>query len=191
MVKNNVPVKNSATVGYEEIKYTKNFNKITDFYLFNCPVNDTSRRATKFEDKGLTKSDLKKYYTEMKKISNICKDDFQVDESKKIKPLISKYNDNYNKEYVFCNNSKGKTKSVFSAIRNALAHGDFKQFTKSKKNYYFFRNIHRGQVNAIIFISEETLLSWYKLFMEYPYYYLNLRNNKVNKKNNSKNKSSL
>ena len=51
MVKNNVPVKNSATIGYKEIDYTKNFNKITDFYLFNCPVNDTSRRATKFEDK--------------------------------------------------------------------------------------------------------------------------------------------
>ena len=51
MMKNNVPVKNSATVGYEEIKYTKNFNKITDFYLFNCPVDNTSRRATKFEDK--------------------------------------------------------------------------------------------------------------------------------------------
>lgn len=185
MVKNNVPVKNSATIGYEEIKYTKNFNKITDFYLFNCPVNDTSRRATRFEDKGLTESNLGKFYIEMKKISNICKDDFQVDESKKIKPLISKYNDNYDKEYVFCNNSKGKTKAVFSAIRNALAHGDFKQFTKSKKNYYFFRNIYRGQVNAIIFISEKTLLSWYKLFMEYPYYYLNLRNNKVNKKNNS------
>ena len=31
----------------------------------------------------------------MKKISNICKDDFQVDESKKIVPLISKYNYNY------------------------------------------------------------------------------------------------
>ena len=51
MVKNNVPVQNSAQIGYKEIDYTKNFNKITDFYLFNCPVNDTSRRATKFEDK--------------------------------------------------------------------------------------------------------------------------------------------
>ena len=57
--------------------------------------------------------------------------------------------------------------SLYSAIRNALAHGSFLMKKRRGTNMYFFAN-YDGYLKAVIQLKEETLLNWISLFQSNP-----------------------
>ena len=57
--------------------------------------------------------------------------------------------------------------SLFSAIRNAFAHGSFSIQTKKKIRVYYFEN-YDGYMKAKIALREETLLAWIRIIEAGP-----------------------
>lgn len=142
----------------------KNLQRIIKFYLFECPVKGKSVRGKKFEDYGITKSPafsaLKKSMMEnatlslRKNYKPFVKGDLQVsfDEMEKTSPT-----DEY---CVFLKyDEKNVMQSLFSAIRNAFAHGSFCIKRYSGTPIYFLVN-YDGYLKAQIVLHESTLLSW-------------------------------
>ena len=57
--------------------------------------------------------------------------------------------------------------SLYSAIRNALAHGSFLMKKRKEINMYFFAN-YDGYLKAMIQLREGTLLNWIDIFNSNP-----------------------
>ena len=148
----------------------KNLLKIIDFYLFNCPVPGISQRGNKFADYGFCGSakfsklksamldhataSLKENYRPCKKSE--LETAFQ--QMEKVSPPD---------EYCAFIQSDEKTVifSLFSAIRNAFAHGSFNVKAYRRVRIYFFVN-HKNYTKAKIILHEDTLLAWIKLIQE-------------------------
>lgn len=149
----------------------KNFQKILSFYLFGCPVEGTSIRADTFAQRGWKGSqfstlkacmlevatpELKQRYFPCVK----CELDARFLEMEKLDVL-----DEY---CVFLKRDQKKVmESLFSAIRNALAHGSFTRKRHRKTYVYFFAN-YDGYLKAEIRLHEETLLNWINLVNSDP-----------------------
>jgi hypothetical protein len=63
------------------------------------------------------------------------------------------------------NDEKTVMQSLFSAIRNAFAHGSFSVQTYKKVRVYFFAN-HHDYLKAEIVLQEKTLLEWISILQE-------------------------
>lgn len=142
--------------------------KIVQFYLFECPVEGKSFRGKTFEEYGYygasSFSKLKKVLlnagtASLKKNYYPCAKN-ELEESFTICEKI-----NYPDEYcVFLKwDERSIIRSMFAAIRNAIAHGSFnvKKYNRSDR-IYFFSN-YDGYEKARIVLYEETLLSWIKI----------------------------
>ena len=149
------------------IKYSSpNFIKIVDFYLFNCPVENVSKRAKTFKDRGITKnrvSQLKRqlestmpniFFTENGSTVDSLVDGFIHKNKIKIKSY----------EIVACvkNTDIGETKTIFNSIRNALAHGSFLTHSYNGDIYYSFETEKNSIIKSRIRLKESTLLKWIK-----------------------------
>ncbi|MCC8111676.1 MAG: hypothetical protein LIO74_08830 [Ruminococcus sp.] len=62
------------------------------------------------------------------------------------------------------NTNIGVTRSVFYAIRNALAHGSFSVNNNNGKSVYYFQSERNGEIRSQIRLKESTLLQWIKFF---------------------------
>ena len=141
-----------------------NLQKIIKFYLFECPVPGKSVRGRVFEDYGIKGSvafsRLKKHMFEA--ATNSLKDNY-LPSSKADLP------DNYRKveavhppdEYCvfFKTDESSIMQSLYSAIRNAFAHGSFLVKNYDGVRIYFLSNYH-DYLKAEIVLHEETLLKW-------------------------------
>jgi len=148
----------------------KNFQKILDFYLFSCPTPGTSRRSRTFEQLGWKGA---KQFAQLKMrlisaASNSLRDNYypcKKDELEEKFAVVSNIHpvDEY---CVFLkNDEKTVIQSLFSAIRNAFAHGSFNVKTYKKKRVYFFAN-HYHYLKAEIVLQEKTLLRWIDILKE-------------------------
>ena len=147
----------------------KQFQSIISFYLFNCPVEGKSIRATTFEQKGWKGALFSKLKTamldnatpELKNRYFPCKKDElekKFDEIEKLKAT-----DEY---CVFLKHDELRVmESLYSAIRNSLAHGSF--VIRGRTKMYYFAN-YDGYLKAIINLREETLLNWIAAFDNPP-----------------------
>ena len=144
-----------------------NLQKIINFYVLECPVPEKSARGKKFDELGFvgslafnrlkkeminagTKS-LKKYYIP-------CKQDGLESTFKKVE-IVSPPDEycvflKYDEDTVM--------QSLFSAIRNAFAHGSFNVKSYHGVRIYFLVN-YKKYKKAQIVLQEKTLLSWIKL----------------------------
>jgi len=149
------------------------FQEILNFYLFECPVDGTSKRAKTFKEQGwkgsghfsTLKSQMLKNCTEsLRKNYYPCKRDeleTNFDKVKSVSPV-----DEY---CVFLRYEENTVmQSLFSAIRNAFAHGSFSVRCYNKVNVYFLSNFHNGYLKAEIILQEQTLLNWIKIFKSNP-----------------------
>ena len=147
-----------------------NLQKIIQFYLLECPVEGKSRRGKTFQEYGYkgsasfsrlknkllesaTKSLRRNYYP--------CKKDELSDCFKKCEQVV------FPDEYCafLKSDEKSIVRSMFSAIRNALAHGSFNVKSYNGKRIYYFSN-YKGYEKARIVLYENTLLSWIKTIKE-------------------------
>ena len=156
----------------DSLKLTnRNFQAILDFYLFQCPTPGKSKRARVFSKLGwsgqkqfsqLKKKLLASATSSLNNNYHPCKrDDLPAgfEKVEKVHPV-----DEY---CVFLKtDEKSVMQSLFSAIRNALAHGSFsvQQFKSDGKTYriYFFSNF-KDYLKAEIVLQEETLLNWIEI----------------------------
>lgn len=150
---------------------SSNFQKILDFYLFRCPVEGTSFRGVSFSEHGWRGT---KQFAKLKKLllsasstdlaSNYypCKKEElsgKFDKVSSISPV--------NEYCVFLKNEENTVmQSLFSAIRNAFAHGSFsvREYTSDggKTKVYFIVN-YKAYLKAEIVLQESTLLRWMKI----------------------------
>lgn len=147
----------------------KKFQKILSFYLFECPTPNKSQRATTFEQLGwrgraafssLRKKILASSSLSLKENYYPCSKDELEQKFKlvsEIKPV-----DEY---CVFLkSDEKSVMQSLFSAIRNAFAHGSFDVRyyhleNGEKKRIYFFSNYDK-YLKAELVLQEQTLINW-------------------------------
>ena len=150
----------------------KNFQVIVDFYLFQCPTKGKSKRGKDFNELGWKGSaSFSKLKKEMLAAScgNLYKNYYPSSKAELQKYLSAIESVVPCDEYcVFLkNDEKQVMQSLFSAIRNALAHGDFairryKDQSGDWQRIWFFRNFDE-YLKAQIVLNEQTLLSWIKI----------------------------
>lgn len=144
-----------------------NLQKIIQFYLFECPVPDKSARGKKFADYGFRGqkpfATLKKVMlasaTQSLKANYLpCKQE-KLEANYRLIEAVSPPNEycvfllSYEKNVMY---------SLFSAIRNAFAHGSFNVKSYNGTRIYFFVNYDKYK-KAQIVLQENTLLSWKKI----------------------------
>lgn len=148
-----------------------NFQKILQFYLFRCPVEGTSFRGVSFSKHGwsgakqfakLKKSLLSSSSTDLASNYYPCKKEELLDKFNKVSTISP-----VNEYCVFLKNEENTImQSLFSAIRNAFAHGSFSvreyTFDGHKTKVYFLVN-YKKYLKAEIVLQESTLLTWIKI----------------------------
>lgn len=163
--------------GNTTLSNNKNFLRIVDFYLFNCPVdkksktNQISVRNETFKGRKITDKTLRALLVDMKR----CIDYYETvnlhdNVQDKVIAIESsrKFSNNDFQLAVFCENTDlGKTKTIYYTIRNALAHGAFSIKKSSKDNIYFFENKYNGIIKAQFRLNESTLIKWIELVNKY------------------------
>lgn len=173
----NKAIGSSLETGYSMIPYkNKNFIKIIDFYLFNCPARHTYRtndltgmkkynftfskvsaRGKTFEERGIGGGGLRTLRAAMQRTSyQGALFDLTLDKPED----IEQYSDR-NGEICLTvkNNQMSQTDAIYYAIRNAFAHGSF----SIEKGIYYLENVNKGKVKGRIRLKEETLLKWIEL----------------------------
>ena len=151
----------------------KNFQRILDFYLFNCPVENTSVRSKTFNEYGW---ETKHFSVLSKKLRNASDSKIRFHRV----PVNSIYDAllstnqltkiNFDEETVIYHDSSNSMDTLFSAIRNAFAHGSYQLKTYNKTRYYCFENRQTGnknyfdkEIRARIVLKESTLLNWIQI----------------------------
>lgn len=167
----------SQKTEYSIIPYkNKNFIKIIDFYLFNCPARHTqktkdltgnnkynfiftkvSARGKTFSERGIEGGGLRTLRAAMQRTSYKGElFDLTLDKPEDIEQYSSRSGE-------ICltvkNSQMSQTDTIYYAIRNAFAHGSF----SIEKGIYFLVNRNNGKLKGIIRLKEETLLKWIDL----------------------------
>ena len=158
----------------------KRFQKIIQFYLFECPVrtrgtisknerdqddpqaqykfsyNKVSKRGVTFQDRNLDGPRLNVLRAAMIRVSKAAL--IAVNSQEDVIPTAQKQLNDY---IVIWKNEQrvSVTEGYFYCIRNALAHGDFDVNNK----IYTFRNESGNKVKGLAKIKESSLLSWIEL----------------------------
>ena len=149
----------------------KAFQEILNFYLFCCPVEGTSFRSIGFDRYGwkgsvqfaqLKKALLEAAGSDLASNYYPCKKEELAGNFSKVAGIAP-----VNEYCVFLKNEENTVmQSLFSAIRNALAHGSFsiREYTSEgkKTRVYFFLN-YKNYKKAEIVLQEATLLEWIRI----------------------------
>lgn len=158
--------KKNIKINQEVNLKSKKIQEIIKFYLFECPVPNTSHKSRTFEELGWKgSSKFLKLRKEMMKVSDNlnghyypCKKNELNDKFKIVEKL------NRNEEYcVFLRHEKQTImNSLYMSIRNAIAHGGFYCYKYDNNVYYYFENFYKYKKAAIV-LKEKTLLEWIKI----------------------------
>lgn len=161
------------------------FQKIIDFYLFNCPCETesgsvgkgtkkytkVSKRGTTLRAQGWTKGFLNTLLAAMKKTASGHLEYHPFSEGTNIAIESDKIeigaglSDVHFEMIVFAERSDmNKTSAIFYYIRNALAHGSFSVVADGYRKIYYLESSKNDMVKARIRLTEETLLKWIKDF---------------------------
>lgn len=141
-----------------------NLLKIIDFYLFNCPVAGKSVRGKHFEDYGFkgSKSWGKLKAKLLSAATENLKKNYKPGSKEELK-LFFQSVEQISPPDEYCIFLKHEERTVmcslFSAIRNALAHGSYNVKSYQGIRIYFFLN-YKNYKKAQIVLQEKTLLNW-------------------------------
>lgn len=148
----------------QSIKSQKNLLRIVDFYLFNCPVPGKSCRGKKFDEYGFSGS--KSFGTLKNQMLNAATPSLKKNYYPCQKDELEKHYSEVESvvppdEYCVFLMSEDRTvmASLFSAIRNAFAHGSYNVKTYNGVKIYFFVNFNHYK-KAQLVLQEKTLLAW-------------------------------
>ena len=166
-----------------------NFQKIVDFYLFNCPCEiekgtkkkgtktytKVSKRASTLRKQGWTGGHLNTLLAAMKRTSSNHLEYHPVESGKdiiketaNIEKNASMSDKNFEMIIFAKRTDMNLTSSIFYYIRNAFAHGSFSVISDNARKIYYLESEKEGVVKARIRLNEETLLKWIKDFALSP-----------------------
>lgn len=183
-----------------------NFQKIIEFYLFQCPCEiekkknkkkefiRVSNRGITLRKQGWTNGYLNTLVASMKHTTSEfleyhhLKTDKDVDsEARRIENNSSLSDIHFEMIIMTERSDMNKTSAIFYYIRNALAHGSFSTIFDNGRTVYYFESKKVNTVRARIRLREETLLKWIKDFSLSPKKLKKiLENERKQKKKNSK-----
>lgn len=165
-----------------QIPYSnKNFIKILDFYLFNCPVRHygkinnpagnpryintfpkVSVRGKTFAERGIEGQNLRTLRSAMRRSSDgKIYDKTFTDENDILQNSIDPIGQPKREICLTLKNENiSQVDAIFYAIRNSLAHGSF---CIDEEKYYYFETRNKGKLKARIRLKESTLLEWINL----------------------------
>lgn len=141
-----------------------NFQKILNFYLFECPTSGKSVRSKTFDYYGwkgsskfskLKNKMLKAASDSLKSNYYPCKKEDLEERFHRVKSV--KPTDEYCVFLKHC--EKSVMQSLYAAIRNAFAHGSFSVKKYLGIKIYFLSNYEK-YLKAEIILQENTLLKW-------------------------------
>lgn len=155
-----------------------NFQKIIDFYLFNCPViyrqkkgkvifyKSVSEKARNFIDQGWVNHMLPTLLSEMKRSSNNLKYYSLLNDQNPADVLDRSVKEDARNEVVafLKRDDMGDTYAIFYGIRNAFAHGSFSVVKNNGETIYFLQSKKDTSVKTAMKLNEKTLLRWIELF---------------------------
>ncbi|MDE6036272.1 MAG: hypothetical protein K2G36_10230 [Ruminococcus sp.] len=169
-----------------KINYTDNFKKIITFYLFECPVEDVSKRGKTFKQIGWKGSSrLRMLERLLKNCTSINEENWIICDKSEVENKLNNVNGLY---YIVCSKSKSGIKSIIYAIRNSFAHGSFEVKNIDGYNIYYLENHHKGHLCAKIVIEEDSLLEWIRIIKTNPEYLTKKAKYKKEKEKRIKNK---
>lgn len=177
----------------------KNFLKIIEFFLFECPVvfpkskKRVSQRAKSLEEHGWQGDTLRLLLTNMKNnasnhliYSKGKAEDFDVvKQTENCENTTSLSDRHFEMMYFIVHNELKETRTIFYYIRNAFAHGSFSVYSNNDDPIYYLENMNKGKVYGRFRLKEKTLLKWINLFNSTP----EKLKSKNKKKRKQKNKS--
>lgn len=142
----------------------KNLRKIITFYLLECPVEGKNNNDIKvFKDYGFKgQSSFAKLKKDFLNSSINLKENYYPSKKSELDHFFSKIkNFDSEKEFTIFLKSDEKTviQSLFSAIRNSIAHNTFYSSKTKMEVYYYFEN-NKDYKKAAIYLLEKTLLNW-------------------------------
>jgi len=151
-----------------EIPYDdEKFLKIIDFYLFRCPVPERSVRGKSFAEYGIQGhvafAKLKKNMFE--RSANLNSKSYFPSKKSDVQRNVFLVNDlSPNREYcVFYQHDEDtKMQSLFSSIRDSLAHGRFAIRGVGEQKIYYMQNYYNF-LRAEIRLYERTLINWIEI----------------------------
>lgn len=145
----------------------RNLQKIIQFYLLECPVEGKSHRGKTFSEYGYigapSFSKLKKKLLDSATPS--LRDNYFPCKKEELHDSFAKCEKiSYPNEYCsfLKSDEKSVLRSMFSAIRNALAHGSFNVKSYKGTPIFFFSNF-KDYEKARIILYETTLLEWIRI----------------------------
>jgi hypothetical protein len=181
-----------------------NFQKIIDFYLFNCPViyrqkkgkvisyKPVSARSKTFIDQGWVNHMIPTLLSEMKQTSKNLK--YHILSSSEDPVSIMDYysRDDENNEIVAFleREDMGNTYAIFYGIRNAFAHGSFSVIKCNKETIYLLQSKKEKDIKTIMKLNEKTLLKWIELFNSTVEELKEIKQNRKRAKNQEKRQKS-
>lgn len=156
-----------------------NFQKIVDFYLFNCPSTITrrkgktkkrypvSQRAFSLEKYGWNGKLLQTLLATMKHpasghlVYQTFKSNEDIEaETTNILRNSTLADPHFEMILMQERTDMNKTSSIFYYIRNAFAHGSFSVVGKGENKTYYFESSRDEKIKARIRLREQTLLNW-------------------------------
>ncbi len=149
----------------------KHVRAIVEFYLFECPVPEKSVRGKVFSDFGISGSPA---FSKLKKdmlnsASESLKNNYRPTKKDGLQTeLLHVASVTPPNEYcVFLKyDEKSVMQSLFSAIRNAFAHGSFRVDSYNGERIYFLQNYEK-YLKAEMALHEKTLLRWIDCIKEF------------------------
>lgn len=166
-----------------------NFQKIIDFYVFNCPCETengsvakgtktyakVSKRGTTLRAQGWTGGYLNTLRASMKHTSSGHLEYYSFSERTDVAIEADKVmetanlTDSHFEMITFAERSDmTKTSAIFYYVRNAFAHGSFSVLWDNNRKIYYLESAKNGRVKARIRLNENTLLKWIKDFALSP-----------------------
>lgn len=161
----------------------KNFRKIIEFYLFNCPseirktkngktqYQKVSQRSTTLRERGWRGGLINtlianlKYGINGKLEYNVLSAKADIDQERiKIENIVSLSDEHFEMITMAERSDMNIPSSIFYYIRNALAHGTFSVVTVGNNKTYYLESGKDDKVKAQLRLREETLLKWIKDF---------------------------
>lgn len=166
-----------------------NFQRILEFYLFNCPSETekgsnkkgtkkyvkVSKCATTLRAQGWTGRFLRTLLAAMKHTTSghleyyTFKTDVNLDnEVRKIEKEVPLLDINFEMIVMTERSDMSKTSAIFYYIRNAFAHGSFSVIEEKGRKIYYLESAKGDLIKARIRLREDTLLKWIKDFSLSP-----------------------
>ena len=166
-----------------------NFQKIIEFYLFNCPCETekgseskgtksytrVSKRGVTLRSQGWTGGFLNTLLASMKHTSSghleyhtyNSKTDITT-EVKNLEATCSLSDPHFEMVVLSERSDMSKTSSIFYYVRNAFAHGSFSVVDVNGERVYYLESAKDDKVKARLRLRETTLLKWIQDFKFSP-----------------------